>query len=121
MPLALHDVVDAEALVAWIIRLSGLTFSNEDAEDAQQHLLLEVWRLSLEFDPAGGHALSSSRSTMPSEIEWTQLSPRGAAIARKIGSRLSDGYTKSEIAIELGTTSSWVSAMLRELRAELVD
>lgn len=33
--------------------------------------------------------------------------------------RICDGYTPSEIAAELGTSTSSVSAMLGELRAEL--
>jgi hypothetical protein len=48
----LHDIEDGERLAAWVIRRSGLTLSHEDHDDAQRHLLVEAWKLSLEFNPA---------------------------------------------------------------------
>jgi DNA-binding NarL/FixJ family response regulator len=38
---------------------------------------------------------------------------------RQVTTRLAEGYTPREIAAELGTSTSSVSAMLRELREEL--
>ena len=46
---------------------------------------------------------------MPTSIDWSMLSPRGTAIARQIGSRLIEGYSRTEIAAQLGTTQRWVS------------
>jgi DNA-directed RNA polymerase specialized sigma24 family protein len=36
-----------------------------------------------------------------------------------VATRLFEGYSTSEIAVELRTTTSWVSNRLRELRDEL--
>jgi DNA-directed RNA polymerase specialized sigma24 family protein len=52
--LTFHDIEDAEALAAWVVRRSGLDLSHEDRQDAEQTLLLELWKLSLDFDPSCG-------------------------------------------------------------------
>ena len=52
-------------------------------------------------------------------IDLSLLSPRGEAIARQIATRLVEGYSEREIAVELGTSRSWVCARLTELRDEL--
>jgi DNA-binding CsgD family transcriptional regulator len=57
--------------------------------------------------------------TIPSAIDWTMLSPRGQAILRTVASPLSEGYSSTEIARGLGTSTHWVSKRLNELRAEL--
>jgi DNA-directed RNA polymerase specialized sigma24 family protein len=50
----LHDVEDARALVASIVRRSELTLTREDREDLEQTLLIAVWQLALDFDPGSG-------------------------------------------------------------------
>ena len=67
-----------------------------------------------------GHGPSSFVSTTASLPLSTALSPRGMAIARQIGTRLSEGFSETEIARELGTSSSSISQLLSELREELV-
>jgi len=53
---------------------------------------------------------------MPTKIDWTKVSPRGQAIARQIGTRLSEGYSPTEIGIEFGTSTKWVLTRIAELR-----
>jgi DNA-binding NarL/FixJ family response regulator len=60
---------------------------------------------------------SSSRSTTPPD--FTLLSPRSQAIARQIGTRLAEGYSKSEIAAALGISPRSVWLLVSELRDEL--
>jgi hypothetical protein len=56
---------------------------------------------------------------MPTKIDWSTLSPRSLAIARQIGTRLSEGYSPTEIGIEFGTSTRWVLTRIVELRREL--
>ena len=53
------------------------------------------------------------------QVNWHALSPRGQAILRLVGVPTSLGYSVGEIASELGTTTSWVSSRLDELRNEI--
>src|SRR5262245_40331234 len=62
---------------------------------------------------------SSFLSTTPS-FQVTDLSPRGQAIVRLIANPLVLGFTRNEIANDLGTSVSWISARLRELQIELL-
>jgi len=48
-----------------------------------------------------------------------RLSPRTTATLRQFGTRLADGYTKSEIALEFRTSPGLISKGLAEARAEL--
>jgi DNA-binding CsgD family transcriptional regulator len=52
-------------------------------------------------------------------VNWSEISPRGMAIARQIGTRLAEGYTPNEIARELQTSSSSILRLIAELQAEL--
>jgi hypothetical protein len=52
-------------------------------------------------------------------IDWTSLSLRGAATLRLIAMPISQGFLPREVAVELGTTASWVLKRLDELEAEL--
>lgn len=68
-----------------------------------------------------GRGPNSYRSTptIPSEIDWTQVSPRGRAIARRVAIPYSMGFSVREIAKLRGTTTNWVLDRLDELRSEL--
>ena len=76
---------------------------------------------SFEVTSTNGHGPNSSALTTSSvSIFWSGLSPRSTAILRQVGTRLLEGYSEIEIGRELGTSSSSISQLLRELRAELV-
>jgi hypothetical protein len=45
--------------------------------------------------------------------------PRSTAILRLVATPISEGYSPIEIARELGTSLSWVSIRLDELRDEI--
>ena len=68
-----------------------------------------------------GHAptYSVSTPTIPSEIDWSRLSPRAQAILRTIAIPISAGYSPGEVANMLGTSTSWVSNRMLELRREI--
>jgi hypothetical protein len=72
-----------------------------------------------EVTSESSHGSSASTPTIPTEIVWETLSKRGQAILRQVGTRLSDGYTPSEIGRELGISRSSVSSLVDELRTEL--
>ena len=63
---------------------------------------------------------SASTWTVPTEIDFDQLSTRGLAILRQIAIPIANGYSLTEIRRELGTSRSWVLTRLDELRDELV-
>ena len=65
------------------------------------------------------NSLASSPSTIPLEIDWSNLSPRGMAIVRLVATSASLGWTAVEIGKGLGMPSSWVVSRLDELRTEL--
>ena len=69
--LVLHDV-DAERLAAWVVGRSGLDRTREDREDPQQHLLLTIWQLSREFDPASGRHFAPFPTTVRRRrvVDW---------------------------------------------------
>jgi hypothetical protein len=67
----------------------------------------------------GNHDLGSSPSTIPREIDWSRVSPRGMAIVRLVATSASQGWTATEIAQGLATTRPWVLNRLAELRSEL--
>jgi hypothetical protein len=75
-----------------------------------------VWRFS---DGRVQRSQGSSASTTRITVDWSKLSPRGMAIRRQIEQRALCGYSTSEIATQLGTSSSWVLSRRRELRQEL--
>ena len=54
MPLALFDVDDAEGFVRAIVNRSGLELDYHDAEDCAQFLLIQCWKLSINFEPWKG-------------------------------------------------------------------
>jgi hypothetical protein len=66
-----------------------------------------------------GSSSSASTPTTPADVNWSQLSQRGAAIVRLIVIPSSEGYSTGEIARKLGTTRRWVCDRLDELRDEL--
>jgi len=133
LPLELHDVSNAERLVARIIARASLNLSREDREDLQQFLLLELWKLhqrylirqgfgcfatvalrsgsSTSSAASSGHVGSSAtESTSGPDLNSSDsmpfpnhLSERGAAICR----------------CRARTSQSSVSRMLFELREEL--
>ncbi len=72
MPLKLHDVEDGERLAAWVIHRSQITLSPEDFEDAHQYLLLELWRLFVDFDPTGGRPFALLATTVLGRrlVDW---------------------------------------------------
>jgi DNA-directed RNA polymerase specialized sigma24 family protein len=53
-------------------------------------------------------------------IPWGMLSERTEATLRQIGSRMTEGFTETEIACELGISRHSVMARLDEAKAELV-
>ncbi len=53
-------------------------------------------------------------------VDLERLSPRSKAIRIAIGDQMPEGYNLTEIANELGRTTSWVSERLTELRNELL-
>jgi hypothetical protein len=53
------------------------------------------------------------------QVNWHALTPRGQAILRTIVLPISAGFSPGEIARDLGTSTSWVSNRLDELRREL--
>ncbi len=61
----------------------------------------------------------ASTSTVPTEIDFDRLSPRGLAILRQIAIPIVNGYSVTEIALATGTTRPWVLTRLDELREEL--
>lgn len=66
-----------------------------------------------------GPSCSASAWTVPTEIDFDQLSTRGLAILRQIAIPIANGYSVTEIRRELGTTRSWVLTRLDELRNEI--
>jgi DNA-directed RNA polymerase specialized sigma24 family protein len=51
VPLALHDIDDAERFVGSIVGRSGLKLSWDAREDLEQFLLTTAWEISLTFEP----------------------------------------------------------------------
>jgi DNA-directed RNA polymerase specialized sigma24 family protein len=137
------------------LRKLGAYLAEHEREDALAFVVSEVWRASLDFDPARGsfgarasfvasrrladwirkrhgrerdgsgataatsaNGRNSSRSTSIA-IDWTRLSPRGQAILRLIAIPVSNGCSQTQIALNLGTSTNWVSRRLAELRDEL--
>jgi hypothetical protein len=66
-----------------------------------------------------GLSCSASTWTVPTEIDFDQLSTRGLAILRQIATPIVNGYSVTEIARATGTTRSWVLTRLDELREEI--
>jgi hypothetical protein len=87
--LKLHEIEDAEALAAWIVHRSGLMLSPEDREDAQQRLLLELWKLSIDFDPACGRRFDAFATAVLRRklVDW-QRERFGRTIWRFSGGRV---------------------------------
>ena len=56
-----------------------------------------------------------------SDVPWERLSPRALAIARRVAAPIVFGYTAGEVAEYLGCSRPLVSAMLKELRQEIVE
>jgi DNA-binding NarL/FixJ family response regulator len=67
----------------------------------------------------GSQSSTSASQTIPGDVDWSKLSPRGQAILRLIAIPHSEGWRVREIAEQLGTTASWVSIRLSEFRAEI--
>ena len=79
-------------------------------------------------DPAGSSDATATAATNAS-TPWTitasdkaleTLTPRSRSIRILIAERMVDGYEPSEIATELGVSTSWVSERLDDLRNELI-
>jgi hypothetical protein len=70
--------------------------------------------------PTSANDRGASPSTIPREIDWTRLTPRAMAIVRLVATSASQGWTATEIGEGLGTTRSWVSSRLDELRDEIL-
>jgi DNA-binding NarL/FixJ family response regulator len=68
----------------------------------------------------GSSPRSSVSTTSSLPIPWEMLSQRAEATLRQIGSRMTEGYSETEIAVELGISRHSVMARLAEARAELV-
>jgi hypothetical protein len=49
--LPLHDVDDAEQFIAAIVSRSGLQLRWDQRQDLEQYLLIECWKLSLDYQP----------------------------------------------------------------------
>lgn len=47
------DIADAQGFVAAVVIRSRLSLTHHDREDLHQYLLVECWRLSLDYDSAG--------------------------------------------------------------------
>lgn len=61
----------------------------------------------------------SMQTTATIVIRWEELSERGAALMRQVGTRICEGYSETEIAKELQTSTRSISAALVELQDEL--
>lgn len=72
------------------------------------HTYTRPKREFVSLDDAGNHELVESVVTRRGDSEADR-------------DCLADGYSPSEIAEQLGTTNSWVSSRLRELREEIAD
>ena len=80
MPLALHDVDDAEAFVGAIVSRTGLELSWDAREDLQQFLLTTAWEISLTFEPGrSGVTFSSYAGTILRRrvVDWRRKSAGG--------------------------------------------
>ena len=66
-----------------------------------------------------GHVSLWIDSTMSLVVNWSELSPRGTAIMRQVGTRMAEGYTTSAIASELLTSNSSILRLIAELQDEL--
>jgi hypothetical protein len=51
VPLALHDVDDAQELVRRVVARSGLNLTFHERDDLEQYLLVQCWQLSLKYEP----------------------------------------------------------------------
>jgi hypothetical protein len=71
MPLALHDVADAEGFCAFIVARSRLELSYHDREDLHAWLVSECWLLSLRFEPGGISFSTYAGNTLKRRsIDW---------------------------------------------------
>jgi DNA-binding NarL/FixJ family response regulator len=76
---------------------------------------------SSKIAPTSANGLSFSVSTTSSLlIPWEMLSQRAEATLRQIGTRMAEGYSETEISVELGISRHSVIARLDEVKAELV-
>jgi DNA-directed RNA polymerase specialized sigma24 family protein len=57
--LQLHDVRDAEAFANAIANRSQLELGPDDDEDLRQFLLVELWHLSVRYEPSRNRAFST--------------------------------------------------------------
>src|SRR5262245_11295644 len=70
-PLALHDVADAQALVGAVITRSGLSLSADEHEDLAEYLLVELWKLSLRYEPGAGRFSSYATGILKRRVvDW---------------------------------------------------
>jgi hypothetical protein len=116
---ALQDSAPAKVCLAATTRRMG----RDDAPASRHRLVAQPLRP--DEMASGVTAATNGResiwhdSTMSLAVNWSRLSPRGTAIAKQVGTRLSEGYSPREIACELQTSSSSVSLLLAELQAEV--
>jgi hypothetical protein len=66
-------------------------------------------------------ASTASLARVLENLDWTSLSPRAQAIARRFGPMLLSGCSRAEIARYYGKSDAWVSSRLEELKAELLE
>lgn len=70
--------------------------------------------------PASQTSPTTTWTRATQNIDLTTLSPQNQAIKILIGDRMTEGYTLTEIANELGQQPSWVSERLNSLRNALL-
>jgi len=75
-------------------------------------------------EPSSSRSTSTSEhagqtTTIPREIHWAKLSPRGRMILLEIAQPITMGYTEIELAKMIGVPKSTISDWLQSLREEL--
>jgi hypothetical protein len=70
--------------------------------------------------PPPNRARLSPTPSIPSEIDWSNLSPEGAWTVTNLAWPMSCGFSKREVAVRVGEKTSWVTRQLDALEAELL-
>jgi hypothetical protein len=113
----------------------GLTLTHRDHEELHVYLIEECWRLSLKYDAergefttwigrARGRSITDWQRKHYGRTKWVVRIACTSAHGRSSSHStpaipISKGYSPTEIASGLGTSTRWVLKRLDELRAEL--
>jgi hypothetical protein len=83
VPLALHDIDDAERFVGSIVGRSGLKLSWDAREDLEQFLLTTAWEISLTFEPkrsSVGFSTYAGTILRRRVVDWQRKSAGGRTV-----------------------------------------